>query len=89
MRILLSNDDGILAPGLVALYPVLARFGEVAVVAPESGQSASGHAITVTHPLIINRVHVQERFYGSSVDGRPADCAPCRSTSSRSICRGR
>ncbi len=74
MKILLSNDDGILAPGLVALYPVLARLGEVAVVAPESGQSASGHAITVTHPLIINRVHVQERFYGYSVDGRPADC---------------
>lgn len=74
MKILLSNDDGILAPGLAAMHAVLTRFGEVVVVAPESPQSAAGHGITVTMPLIVNRVHVQEKFYGYSVGGRPADC---------------
>jgi 5'-nucleotidase len=69
MKILLSNDDGILAPGLMALYSVLTRFGDVHVVAPESPQSATGHGITVTMPLIVNRVHVhalQEAPPGSS-----------------------
>ncbi len=74
MKILLTNDDGILAPGLVALHGALRAFGDVSVVAPESGQSASGHSITVAHPLIISRVSVQEKFQGWSVDGRPADC---------------
>lgn len=74
MKILLSNDDGILAPGIEALYSALTRFGEVIVVAPETAQSAAGHGITVTMPLIVNRVHVRERFHGYSVGGRPADC---------------
>lgn len=74
MKILLSNDDGILAPGLEAIYSVLTRFGQVTVAAPESPQSAAGHGITVTMPLIVNRLHVHERFYGYSVGGRPADC---------------
>ncbi|MDD4891595.1 MAG: 5'/3'-nucleotidase SurE, partial [Phycisphaerae bacterium] len=74
MKILLSNDDGILAPGLEAMYRELSRFGDVVVVAPESPQSAAGHGITVTMPLIVHRVHVQEKFHGYSVGGRPADC---------------
>ena len=74
MKILLTNDDGILAAGLAAIYPVLANFGDVHVVAPASPQSAAGHGITVTQPLIVSRVHVHEKFYGFSVDGRPADC---------------
>lgn len=74
MNILLSNDDGIFAPGLAALYETLCRFGDVTVVAPESPQSAAGHGITVTQPLMVTRVHVQEKFHGYSVAGRPADC---------------
>lgn len=76
MRILLSNDDGILAPGLAALYQAAQGLGDLSVVAPDSPQSAAGHAITLTHPLVVKNVHVQGpcSFYGLSVDGRPADC---------------
>jgi 5'-nucleotidase len=74
VRILLTNDDGILAPGLAAMRRELARLGEVTVVAPESPQSASGHAITVGDAIISSRVHVNEEFHGYSIVGRPADC---------------
>jgi 5'-nucleotidase len=74
MLILLTNDDGIQAPGLVALYRELVKLGEVNVVAPETVQSATGHGITITTPLLTNRVTVQETFDGIAVDGRPADC---------------
>jgi len=74
MQILITNDDGILAPGIEALYRAVADLGEVEVVAPESSQSAIGHAITVLSPMLAHRVHVNQRFWGWSVDGRPADC---------------
>lgn len=77
MRILISNDDGIFAPGLAALRAAVADLGEVTVVAPESQQSAAGHSITLRHPLIVRRLRVgsgSDAFEGISVDGRPADC---------------
>ncbi len=74
MRILVTNDDGILAPGIEALYLAMKEFGEVEVVAPETTQSAMGHAISVLQPLVAQRVHVNGVFHGWSVDGRPADC---------------
>lgn len=76
MRILLSNDDGIHAPGLAALYAAVADMGEVTVVAPSSPQSAAGHSITITQPLVVEEVEVagERPFRGMSVDGRPADC---------------
>ena len=74
MKILLTNDDGILAPGLAALYRVMADMGDVTVVAPASPQSAAGHGITVTGPLATEKVHVEQQFWGISVAGRPADC---------------
>jgi 5'-nucleotidase len=74
MRILLTNDDGIQAPGLVALYRELTPLGEVEVIAPESVQSATGHGITLNAPLITNRVTIEDCFTGIAVDGRPADC---------------
>lgn len=74
MRILLSNDDGILAPGLAALHAVVADLGPITVAAPDSPQSAAGHAITLTHPLSVQRVKLAGGFEGMSVDGRPADC---------------
>jgi len=74
MRILLTNDDGILAPGIEALYRALAGLGGVDVVAPETAQSAVGHAITVLTPMAAHRVRVKDVFEGWSVDGRPADC---------------
>lgn len=74
MRILITNDDGILAPGLAALYSAVRDLGQVDVVAPATPQSAVGHAISVLTPLAVDRVHVNSVFWGWSVDGRPADC---------------
>ncbi|MBI5865904.1 MAG: 5'/3'-nucleotidase SurE [Planctomycetes bacterium] len=74
MRILITNDDGILAPGIEALWRAVADLGEIEVVAPETTQSAVGHAISVLTPMAVRRVHVNNTFYGYSVDGRPADC---------------
>ncbi|MCK6486072.1 MAG: 5'/3'-nucleotidase SurE [Phycisphaerae bacterium] len=74
MRILLTNDDGILAPGLAAMYRRLTALGHVDVVAPESGQSAAAHSITVRYPIMSRQVHVGGEFHGYSVEGSPADC---------------
>ena len=74
MRILLTNDDGILAPGLVALYRELTALGQVTIVAPTTPQSAVGHAISVSQPLFMQEILVTEGIRGHSVDGRPADC---------------
>ena len=73
MRILISNDDGILAPGIAALHAAVADMGEISVVAPHGGQSASAHAITLCTPMAVGHVQLAE-FSGVSVDGRPADC---------------
>src|SRR3954454_10261263 len=74
MLILLTNDDGINAPGIVAMYRELVKLGEVHVVAPETVQSATGHGITITTPLLTTPVTVENGFTGIAVDGRPADC---------------
>ncbi len=74
MQILLSNDDGILAPGLAALRGALEELGSVTVVAPDSPQSAAAHGITVSSPVAVRRVHVKDAFFGFGVEGRPADC---------------
>ena len=71
---MLTNDDGILAPGLAAMQRELSTIGDVVVAAPDSVQSASGHAITIHEPITARRVHVHNRFYGWAVGGRPADC---------------
>lgn len=74
MRILITNDDGILAPGLAALYHATHDLGQVDVVAPADVQSATSHAISVKKPMAVQRVHVNNDFHGWSVAGRPADC---------------
>lgn len=76
MRILISNDDGILAPGLAALYGAMADLGEVYVVAPSTPQSAAGHGITLRSALAVQRLTIDgpPRFEGVSVSGSPADC---------------
>ena len=74
MQILLSNDDGIYAPGLVALERKLARIGDVCVVAPATEQSGSGHSITFLSPLIAKEVYDGSRKRGWAVEGTPADC---------------
>src|SRR5262245_38954621 len=75
MRILLTNDDGIYAPGLRALRPELLKLGDVLVVAPATEQSAVGHSVTLTTPLIVQEVlDDEQRPLGWAVEGRPADC---------------
>lgn len=74
MRVLLTNDDGIHAPGLRALYNELHGDFEVQVVAPEVEMSAVGHAITLSSPLRVRTVRLQDGFLGHAVSGTPADC---------------
>ncbi len=74
MRILLTNDDGIFAEGLCALYDALAEEHEVFVVAPEAERSAVGHAITIADPLRVKKVKRGRKFFGYAVNGTPADC---------------
>lgn len=74
MRILLTNDDGIRAPGIIALHKALKGLGELVVIAPKTVQSATSHGITYTAPLMTERVEVTDEMSGISVDGRPADC---------------
>ena len=74
MRILLTNDDGIHAPGLWALFDAFAAHGEVTVVAPDRERSAVGHGITLHSPLRSSEVHVNGGRRGIAVNGKPADC---------------
>jgi len=73
MLILLTNDDGIFAPGLAALEKALRRLGDVQVVAPSTEQSGVGHAITFLTPLTAKEVFDGDRRRGWAVDGSPAD----------------
>ncbi len=74
MTILLTNDDGINAPGLHALYKEMKKYGKVYVVAPDSEQSAVGHAITLSDPLRVQNFYRNDDFFGYAVNGTPADC---------------
>ena len=70
MKILISNDDGYLAPGLMALYEALKDVAEVEVIAPEQNNSAKSNALTLHSPLYVTRASNGFRF----VNGTPADC---------------
>jgi 5'-nucleotidase len=74
MKVLLTNDDGIYAPGLEALYQELRSDFDLNIVAPESEMSAVGHAISLTSPLRVREVHQDGAFFGYAVGGTPADC---------------
>lgn len=70
LRILVTNDDGVHAPGIAALAAALDDLGEVTVVAPHHEASAVGHALTLARPLRLEEL--RPRVY--SVDGTPTDC---------------
>jgi len=74
MDILLTNDDGIYAQGLWALYRRFASRHSVTVVAPDRERSAVGHGITLHQPLRTTRIEVNNGFQGYAVSGTPADC---------------
>ena len=73
--ILVTNDDGITAPGIRKLIEVMNQIGEVVVVAPDSPQSAMGHAITINSTLQCTRIDIEKGTHLEfSCSGTPADC---------------
>ena len=70
MKILISNDDGYLAPGIIALADALAAIAEIVVVAPDSNRSGSSNSLTLDRPLSVYRA--ANGFY--SINGTPTDC---------------
>ena len=73
--ILVTNDDGIVAPGIKALISVMKTIGDVVVVAPDSPQSAMGHAITINSTLHIDKIHLDSEILSAySCSGTPVDC---------------
>ncbi len=70
MKILISNDDGYQAPGIVALYEALKTVADVEVIAPEHNNSAKSNALTLNAPLYVHKAHNGFRY----VNGTPADC---------------
>ena len=72
--ILVTNDDGITAPGIAALIEVVKTFGDVVVVAPDKPQSGMGHAITINSTLRINKVKIYGVKEEYSCSGTPVDC---------------
>ena len=74
MRILLTNDDGIRAPGIRALWDSLKEIADIVVSAPTQQQSATGHSITVYHPIWVNEQSFDDpRVTGWRIGGTPAD----------------
>jgi 5'-nucleotidase len=73
MHILLTNDDGIFAPGLAAMYKRLVNLGQVTVAAPSDIRSGAGHSITLKE-ITADYLDILGKFEGHSVDGSPADC---------------
>lgn len=74
MRILITNDDGINAPGIRVLAEWAKGLGEVTVVAPKTEQSGKSHAIDFTRPIEIKKVEYIEGVTAYSMDSTPADC---------------
>lgn len=74
MKILITNDDGVYAEGILALKQEMGRIGDVFVVAPDRPRSASGHSITLHKPLRINPVHLPDGTQGWATTGTPSDC---------------
>jgi 5'-nucleotidase len=74
MRILVTNDDGIHAPGLLALRAGLMRLGEVIAIAPDRPRSACGHAVTLHKPLRLTLVDLPGVGAGYASNGTPSDC---------------
>jgi len=72
--ILVTNDDGINAPGLHALIEVVRPFGNVVVVSPDKPQSGASHAVTMHHPLRLKLIHQEVGFEEYSCTGTPSDC---------------
>ncbi|MGJ9457960.1 5'/3'-nucleotidase SurE [Oceanobacillus sp. CF4.6] len=74
MKILITNDDGIFAPGVEALADLLSHFGEVVIVCPDTEKSAYSHKITLRQPLKLKKIDFAPNAEAYAVNGSPADC---------------
>lgn len=72
--ILVTNDDSVNAKGIHALVEAASKFGKVVVVAPDKPQSGMGHAITINHPLRLNKIDLFGEIESYSCSGTPVDC---------------
>ena len=72
--ILVTNDDGMFAPGIKRLVEITSQMGEIIVVAPNTPQSAKGHAVTLADPIRLNRVKVFGDIEAYECSGTPVDC---------------
>jgi len=74
MHILVTNDDGVTAPGLLALAEAAKPFGKVSIIAPDKNWSVTGHSKTLNHPLRAVRTSLHNGMPAFACDGSPADC---------------
>ena len=74
MHILVTNDDGVQAPGLLALAQELMKLGEVSILAPDHNWSGAGHVKTLTRPLRVKQARLADGTEALSCDGAPSDC---------------
>lgn len=74
MHILVTNDDGVYAPGLLALAREMRNLGQVSVIAPDQNWSASGHVKTMHRPLRVKEVTLADSSFAWASDGAPSDC---------------
>jgi 5'-nucleotidase len=74
MHILVTNDDGVTAPGLLALANAMKPYGKVSVLAPDRNWSASGHVKTLERPLRVRETHLADGTPAWCTDGAPSDC---------------
>ena len=74
MHILVTNDDGVQAPGLLALAQEMSKLGEVTVLAPDRNWSASGHVKTMDRPLRVRQTRLTDGSPAQACDGAPSDC---------------
>src|SRR5690242_2696613 len=74
MHILVTNDDGVQAPGLLALAQAMRQIGDVTVVAPDRNWSASGHVKTLERPIRVTETLLADGTAAFMSDGAPSDC---------------
>ena len=74
MNILITNDDGIRADGIIELAKELAKTHNIYVVAPDTQRSATGHAITIHNPIMVNKEYIDDNISAYSISGTPAVC---------------
>ncbi len=73
-HILVTNDDGVAAPGLLALAKEMKKLGEITILAPDRNWSASGHVKTMHRPLRVKEVQLEDGITALASDGAPSDC---------------